>query len=335
MSRFSLLLALLVLLAGLPACGSERDANASVPPPIADCDDAFAAALSTPLAPAAPLEVEGIDNVFRLSPSIVSGAEPTGPAALERLAAMGIKTVLSVDGKAPDVTTARALGMRYVHVPIQYTGVTRAELLRIAKTFRELPKPMFVHCFHGRHRGPAAAAVGRVLIDGVSREQAIAEMRQWCGTAGKYQGLYDAVATGNLPTVEETKQLDWGFDEVKRVSGVRAGMVRLTRSFDHVKALSKLDFAVDPDHPDLDAVNEATQVVQLLRDTNAIDDPRVKRKDYAEWMDQSLEHGDALIAALRDVRANEDGALERANRHLRVVKNLCSTCHHVYRNNRW
>ena len=46
---------------------------------------------------------------------------------MKRLADMGVKTILSVDGKTPDVEAAKKLGMRYVHVPIQYRGITESE----------------------------------------------------------------------------------------------------------------------------------------------------------------------------------------------------------------
>lgn len=150
------------------ACGTERTADASVPPPIQDCDNIYECALRTPLKPTPPTELPGIANVFRLSKNIISGGEPLNEGALRQIADMGVKTILSVDGKAPEAAAARKLGMRYVHVPIKYTGINPQEMIRIAKTFRELPKPMFVHCFHGKHRGPAAAAIGRVLVDGVS-----------------------------------------------------------------------------------------------------------------------------------------------------------------------
>ena len=72
------------------------------------------------------------------------------------------------------------------------------------KTFRELDGPFYVHCFHGKHRGPAAAAaLGRIAVDGVPREQAIAEMRQWCGTSEKYEGLYRTIAEVLRPDAED------------------------------------------------------------------------------------------------------------------------------------
>ncbi|MCA9003240.1 MAG: hypothetical protein KDB61_15055, partial [Planctomycetes bacterium] len=140
--------------------------------------DVLAVAQNFSLTPAQPTEFPGLHNVFHLSENIVSGGEPHGREALETIAKMGVKTILSVDGKIPDAATAAELGMRYVHIPIQYSGIDENEWLEIAKTFREVEGPFYVHCFHGKHRGPAAAEVGRLILDGISREHALAEMYQ-------------------------------------------------------------------------------------------------------------------------------------------------------------
>ena len=48
-------------------------------------------------------------------------------------------------------------------------GINEDEIAMIAKTFREVEGPFYVHCYHGKHRGPAAAAIGRVALDGLGR----------------------------------------------------------------------------------------------------------------------------------------------------------------------
>ncbi len=140
----------------------------------------------------------------------MSGSEPEGKAAFQKLQEMGIKTILSVDGKAPDAELAIKHGMRYVHVQIRYRGTTEKEQLEIAKTFRELKAPFCVHCFHGKHRGPTAAALGRWVLHEVSRSQAIAEMRQYAGTSGKCEGLYATIACAEIP--DDRAARDCAFD---------------------------------------------------------------------------------------------------------------------------
>jgi protein tyrosine phosphatase (PTP) superfamily phosphohydrolase (DUF442 family) len=224
-------LRLLARLVQLRRPGPDQD----VPAPIQVTSSAYEAAAVSQLPEQAPIEYPGLHHLFWLSDDILSGAEPEGDVALEKLAEMGIKTILSVDGKAPDAETAKKLGMRYVHVPIRYRGIEQDELLKIAKTFRELEGPFYVHCYHGVHRGPAAAAVGRVVLDGAPREQAIAEMRQYCGTSSKYEGLYGAIAFGQLPSAEETQAYPFGFEAQHQFRGFRHAMVDLARSWDLIK----------------------------------------------------------------------------------------------------
>src|SRR5262245_9913950 len=62
------------------------------------------------------LEIRGIENTFRLGPRLYSGGDPHGAEALAALKALGVRTIISVDGATPDVETARKLGLRYVHL---------------------------------------------------------------------------------------------------------------------------------------------------------------------------------------------------------------------------
>ena len=176
--------AAVLILAACSTDGSARPAGDSIetgqhvlPPvaaPIAQVDSAYSLASKIALPPTKPEDAHGLHNLFRLSPNVISGAEPSTDESFEQLAAMGVKTVISVDGKKPELELAQKHGMRYVHIPIEYKGISDEELLQIVKTYRECEGPFYAHCFHGKHRGPAAAAIGRLVLDGASREEAIA-----------------------------------------------------------------------------------------------------------------------------------------------------------------
>ena len=273
----------------------------------------------------------GLVNVHRLSPRIISGSEPEGEAGFKRMAALGIKTVLSVDGKAPNVETAKRYGMRYVHVPIQYRGITEDELLRIAKTFHELDAPFYVHCFHGRHRGPAAAAVGRVLIDGVSRDRALAEMRQWCGTSGKYEGLYEVVASRALPTRGMSASLAWDFPPQVRFDGLRLAMIESTRIYEHLRMLDKRGWKVDPEHPDLDPAHEAGRLAELL-DRATVDACGGEPAGLRQGMTDVAEQVRGLEDLLEKVKRGDAEAAVDASVGLRSIKQSCDACHRAFRN---
>lgn len=294
---------LLLLLLGCGSAPEERSVvrSAEGPTPAAPLllqGSAYEAAGRVDLPAVAPTEAPGLHHVFALSENIISGAEPEGSEALATIASWGVRTLVSVDGKAPDAEVAAGLGMRYVHVPIQYAGITEDEVLRIAKTFRELPGPFYVHCYHGKHRGPAAAAIGRVVLDGVPRDRAIAEMRQWCTTSSKYEGLYATIATADLPTSAATARYDYSFEAAHSFEGTRACMVEMTRKWDLIEASERLGWAADPEHPDVDVLQEAAQLHQLFEVCSDLEESRTYPDDYREWLESGRAGAEALVQAL-------------------------------------
>src|SRR5207237_1872933 len=128
-------------------------------------------------------------------------------------------------GARPDVALARQYGLRYVHLPIGYDGVSPAQALRLAKAVYELPKPIYIHCHHGKHRGPAAAAIAHLCLDErCSVDTVLAEMRR-AGTDPHYRGLYAAPTTFHRPTREELARVPTAFPEVARVAPLAELMV--------------------------------------------------------------------------------------------------------------
>jgi hypothetical protein len=237
-----------------------------------------------------------------------------------------------VDGKTPDAEAAAELGMRYVHVPIQYRGITPDELLKISKTFREAEGPFYVHCFHGKHRGPAAAAVGRLVLDGAPREQAIAEMRQWCGTSGKYEGLYRTVASTAMPTAEQSADLDWELASAQEFDGIRDLMIRISRHFDNVEGMAKRDWTVNPDHPDVDPANEAAILRGLFEMARELPEVAEAPADYRSWIDDAVDGSVQLREAwsTRQEGQSEDASGSAAA--FAALKASCTACHTDYRN---
>jgi protein tyrosine phosphatase (PTP) superfamily phosphohydrolase (DUF442 family) len=315
--------------------GSNRNQSPGVladagPPPLAG-DAVALARTAVVLPPRTPEEHAGLHNVFRLSDRVVSGSEPEGTVAFEALERLGVKTIVSVDGKTPDVEAAEALGLRYVHVPIGYDGITEAERLRLAKAFRELEGPFYIHCFHGKHRGPAAAALARLLLDGVAREVALAEMAQWCGTAPDYRGLYEVVARAELPSAATTSALPGPIPSIAAVSDLQGAMVVIARAEEGLKRLSKLGFGVDPEHPDLVAIEEAKRARDTFRVLARNPDTRARPADYQSWMEASLEASEDLIGLLQKHGAGDASASEAALRAYQRLRQACNACHRVYR----
>jgi len=104
------------------------------------------------------LDRPGLQNVFQVSDQLILGSGPEEKKSFESLKNMGIKTIISVDGAKPNLKLSREIGMKYVHIPIGYDGISEKVGLALARVAKELNGPFYIHYHHGRHRGPTAAA---------------------------------------------------------------------------------------------------------------------------------------------------------------------------------
>lgn len=335
-------LALLTCMLGLAAaCASDSSqrtqvSDPAIPPPLHLSTTAYQAAAVFSLPETPPQELPGLHHVYVLSEQIISGAEPVGDEAFLKLQSMGVKTILSVDGKVPDHQTAAKYGIRYVHVPIQYSGITEDERLKIAKTFRELEGPFYTHCYHGKHRGPAGAAIGRIVIDGIPRDEAIAEMRQWAQTSPNYEGLFEVIAVGEIPTASQTRAFAFDFEPEHKFEGVRSGMIPMARNWDHIKDAKKNGWLPDPKHPDVVPLQEAIQLHGLFAGLTELKETKDHPEDFRNWMQQGRDASERLQRSLSLCSQEEDGFAvgdwkAEAEEAYKLLADSCSSCHAVYR----
>lgn len=272
------------------------------------------------------LEVPGCHNVIRLTPGLISGSQPHGDEAFKALAGLGVRTVISVDGARPDIEAAQAYGLRYVHLPFGYDGVPIERGLEVSRAVRDLPGPIYIHCHHGVHRGPAAAAIATVAVSGWSTDQAIAFMKI-AGTSPNYAGLYDSVSGMAIPTKDDLDAADNTFPATAKVPGFIAAMVDIDRRWDHLKAVREANWQATADHPDIDPPHEALLLLELLTELNRTPEVRAKAEDFRGWMLDAERAGGDLEQALR---ADDPAAAEEA---FGWIGATCKACHGVYRNN--
>src|SRR4051794_9961460 len=55
------------------------------------------------------LHLKGIENLYRLEPRLYSGGQPEGDDGFSALRALGIRTIITVDGARPDLEAARRM----------------------------------------------------------------------------------------------------------------------------------------------------------------------------------------------------------------------------------
>ena len=188
----------------------------------------------------------GVANGFQLGPGFWSGGEPEGDEAFEALAALGVKTIVSVDGSPPDLKSAHRHGIRYIHVPIKYDGVTRDQAALLVAASRSSDGPIFVHCHHGKHRGPTAAAI-MMMGNGDWDSGSATDWLREAGTDPLYRGLFAAVKDFRPLRPEELAEVDpEDLPEVAEVPDLVTSMVEIDERFDRLGRLADAK-PVDPD----------------------------------------------------------------------------------------
>lgn len=277
------------------------------------------------------LEVARIENVYRLSGRLYSGGEPQGEAAFEALRNLGIRTIVTVDGARPDVETARRYGLRYVHVPIGYDGVSREEALKIVQAARTLPGPVFIHCHHGKHRGPTAAALCALAMEGWDRDQA----REWmrlAGTAPEYRGLFDSIDRFREPGEVDFGTIGGDLPETVPVPALVEAMVALDECFDRVRAIRASGYRAPTDQPDLELAHEALLLEDHFREVRRLPETIDRGEGFLRLLDESSElvaEFKAVLQAHGASRSRETSS--RLDRLFRGIERRCKGCHAAYR----
>ncbi len=274
-----------------------------------------------------PVTSRAIENLYRLGEGLYSGGEPRGEAAFAELAALGVKTLVSVDGAAPDVETARRFGLRYVHLPLGYQGYPEAACLRLARAVIELPGPVFVHCHHGKHRGPAAAAIMAITRWGWTPDQA-ERWLQTAGTSTNYAGLYATVRRWRPPAPETMARVPGDFPEVARTPDLVQAMVDVDRAWEHLQAIAAAGYRPPSDQPDLVPAREAERLAERLAEARRFPEVAGAGADLTERFLRAEREARELARLLR---GEPLPATEVLSRQFQVIGRSCTDCHRAFR----
>jgi protein tyrosine/serine phosphatase len=164
----------------------------------------FAAEKVRPAEWAVPVTVEGIPNLFRVTPALYRSAQPS-PAGFRNLGQLGIQTVINLRGGEDDGRAARSLGFRLESVPLSAARVRHESNVRILRLLGQSDRgPILVHCQHGADRTGMICALYRMVYQGWDRTKAIEEMRKGgYGFHGIWQGLVDYLERVDVETLRK------------------------------------------------------------------------------------------------------------------------------------
>jgi protein tyrosine phosphatase (PTP) superfamily phosphohydrolase (DUF442 family) len=315
---------LVLVVASVFCLGAVADGEPPAPAPAPSADE-------EPAAPAPPLAEALPEQFAKVTDRLYRSAQPLGDATFAAIAAEGIKVVVSVDGARPDLAAAEAHGIRYVHIPIRYDGITRDQALRMAKVVTTLDGPFLFHCHHGKHRGPAACAIAARVLEGASwdAERLTAFLRE-AGTSARYRGLFRDVAAFVPPTEEELATLPDEFPSYVPPDGMTASMVAVSHGWENLKAVRKAGWRTPPAHPDVEPSHEALILAESFREMGRLPEMQERPEDFRAWLLDSEKAAWDLSKALGTEVVDAAAAGAAYDR----IAAGCTDCHAGYRNNR-
>ncbi|GAB5402043.1 MAG: hypothetical protein Aurels2KO_02740 [Aureliella sp.] len=263
----------------------------------------------------------GLENLWRVSERIYSGGQPEAPGAFSYLAKLGVKVVVSVDGMTPNVDAARQAGLRYVHIPIGYDSIPVAAQRQMMTVSSQVGGKIYVHCHHGKHRGPSAAAVLCMLEDQRSSDHALEILRR-AGTARHYAGLWKSVSQFDRGRVQSEPAIP--LVAVAKVPTTARTMVEINRHYSRLEALFENEIAKPV------AVRELSMLSgELLRELSRTGGSEVE-KDLLDAFRRAGGEFENLERLTH--HSSPNGRMDALKKQFLKIGQNCQACHKRYRN---
>lgn len=125
---------------------------------------------------AEPIALEGVPNLHRISTTLYRSEQPT-PLGFRNLEKMGIRTVINLRAFNSDDDEIEGTGLRAERVKILTWNVDDEHVIEVMRMLRNADHgPFLIHCQHGADRTGLMSAMYRILEQGWSADDALAEL---------------------------------------------------------------------------------------------------------------------------------------------------------------
>jgi protein tyrosine/serine phosphatase len=126
---------------------------------------------------AEPVSLEGVSNLFRITPMLYRSEQPTA-LGMQNLEKFGIRTVINLRRFNDDAKEAAGTGLRTERVKMVTWDVDDKHVIAVMRMLRDPANgPYLIHCQHGADRTGLMSAMFRVLNQGWTVDEAIAELQ--------------------------------------------------------------------------------------------------------------------------------------------------------------
>ena len=125
---------------------------------------------------AEPIELEGVPNLHRITPTLYRSEQPTA-LGFRNLEKLGIRTVINLRAFNSDDDEVRGTSLHTERVKIVTWNIEDEHVIAVMRLLRESANgPFLIHCKHGADRTGLMSAMYRILEQGWSADDALAEL---------------------------------------------------------------------------------------------------------------------------------------------------------------
>jgi hypothetical protein len=220
--------------------------------------------------------------------------------------------------------------MRYVHLPHGYNGIPEERAVQLAKAVRDFEGPIYIHCHHGKHRSPSAAAVACVSL-GMLEPQDATKFLKFAGTSENYLGLIQSVANARRIDSQLLDALEADFPENAKLPPLAEAMVELEHTYDHLKRLSAADWKSLDDQPDLHPAHEALILLEHFTELLRMESIAKEPAEFRIMLEQSQTDSRTLERLLREKMTNKAIGSPEIDESFKRLSDNCAACHKLYR----
>ena len=126
---------------------------------------------------AQPVPSATLTNLYQVDAGVYRSEQPTRKG-FEEIRAKGIKTIINLRDDHPDAASIGGLGFELVEIPMKAWRFSEDDIVKALRAIQAGPKPVLVHCQWGADRSGVVMAMYRIVVQGWTKDEALAEMRE-------------------------------------------------------------------------------------------------------------------------------------------------------------
>ncbi len=164
----------------------------------------YAADEPRPATWAEPVTLDGVHNLYRVTPTLFRSAQPDA-AGMKQLEALGIKTVINLRGFHNDNQEVADTTLLNEELSVKTWHIEDEDVIRVLRILGKPENgPFLIHCQHGSDRTGLMCAMYRIVIQGWTKDEAIRELQD--GGYGYWSGWTNIIHYLRAVDVEQLKR---------------------------------------------------------------------------------------------------------------------------------